>query len=346
MGWQDRQYRDTSGGRGVGGWLRRVFGDGENPFSWAIPLYTAWGIRVKIHILFIILIIARLIWSASRDAIGLPYMAMGLGTLFVIVLLHEYGHCVACRMVGGEADEILMWPLGGLASCMPPPTWQANLITAVGGPAVNVVLWPVLAGLLLLSGMGWESIFFNPFAPQVPLAVIDRWWLVLLWWTYYTNLILLAFNVLTPVFPLDGGRIVQCLLWSRMGYERATDIATRIGLVGAAILFVVGMVAAQTTLMAIAIFGGMTCWFERKRLAFAADGGMSAMASVEAKASWREQRAYDRAAKKQAEEREERARIQREVDEILEKISKQGIGSLTKKERETLARASKDGDRG
>lgn len=343
MGWQDRKYRDTSQG---GGWLRRVFGDGENPLSWAIPLYSAWGIRVKIHILFIILIIARLIWSASNDSIGPTYIAMSMGCLFVFVLLHEYGHCIASRMMGGEADEILMWPLGGLASCMPPPTWQANLVTAVGGPLVNLVLVPPLAGVLLLTGPGWESVIFNPFSPRVPLGRIEAWWLVLVWWAYYTNLLLLAFNVLTPIFPLDGGRIVQCLLWSRMGYERATDVATRIGLVGACVLFVLGMVGGQTTLMAIAIFGGMTCWFERKRLAFAADGGMSAMAGVEAQSSWREQRAYDRLVKKQQADREAVRKAQEEVDQILEKISREGIGSLTKKEREALARASKDGRTG
>ena len=36
-------------------------------------------------------------------------------TLFLIVLLHEFGHALACRQVGGHADEIVLWPLGGIA---------------------------------------------------------------------------------------------------------------------------------------------------------------------------------------------------------------------------------------
>ncbi|MBX3367115.1 MAG: site-2 protease family protein [Phycisphaeraceae bacterium] len=341
MGWQDRDYQ--RGGSGRGNWLRRVFGDGENPFSWAVPLFTAFQIRVKVHVLFILLIVMKLIWSASSVTMGVGHMLMGMGLLFVLVLLHEFGHCFACRWVQGEADEILMWPLGGLASCNPPRHWRAHLVTAVGGPLVNVVLLPVLGGMLLAFGQGWGSVVFNPFQPRVPLGILDSWGMVALWWAYYTNLILLAFNVLCPVFPLDGGRILQSLLWARMGYERSMDIATRIGLVGAAVLFVLGMVGGQTTLMAIALFGGMTCWVERKRMAFMADGGGYAMAGIRSEASRREQAAFDRAAKKQAAQREERARLQQEIDRILGKISREGMASLTKKERQTLERASKPG---
>lgn len=340
MGWQDRQYR--AGGRSRGGSiLRRIFGDGENPFSWAFPLFTAAGIRVKVHVIFIILVISQLIWSASRDTVGLGYMAAGMTILFAMVLLHEFGHCIACRMVRGEADEILMWPLGGLAMCRPPEAWQAHLVTAVGGPLVNVALAPILGGALLLLGGGWESVLFNPFQPTRPLSVMTSWGMVTLWWAHYTNLVLLGFNVLVPMYPMDGGRIVQCLLWSRLGLERSMDIATRVGLVAAVALFILGMVGGQTTLMAVALFGGMTCWYERKRLAFARDAGGMAMSSVIAQADRRERTAYDRAAKAQARERAERAEIQREVDRILEKISREGMGSLSKKERQTLARASK-----
>lgn len=340
MGWQDRDYRD-SGRSGRGAWLRRVFGNGENPLSWAVPLFTAFRIRVKVHVVFIILVISQLIWSASRDTIGVGYMAMGMGLLFVIVLLHEFGHCFACRWVEGDADEILMWPLGGLAMCRPPSTWRAHLATAVGGPLVNVLLLPVFGFALLALGKGWESVIFNPFFPRSPLSAMDSWAMVGLWLAYYTNLILLAFNVLCPVFPLDGGRILQCLLWSRMGFDRSMDIATRIGLVGAVVLFVLGMVGGQTSLMAIAIFGGITCWVERKNAAFLGDAGGYAMAGLDAENTRREQAAFARAAKKQATEREERAKAQREVDQILEKISREGMGSLTKKERQTLERASK-----
>src|SRR5271157_2501041 len=41
--------------------------------------------------------------------------------LFLIVLLHEFGHALACRQVGGRANRIVLWPLGGVAFVDPPP---------------------------------------------------------------------------------------------------------------------------------------------------------------------------------------------------------------------------------
>ena len=64
--------------------------------------------------------------------------------LFVIVLLHEFGHALACRQVGGQADQIVLWPLGGVAYVAPPPRPGATLWSIAAGPLVNVVLVPVL----------------------------------------------------------------------------------------------------------------------------------------------------------------------------------------------------------
>ncbi len=43
---------------------------------------------------------------------ALEYLA-----LFLIVMLHEFGHALACRQVGGRANQIVLWPLGGVAAC-------------------------------------------------------------------------------------------------------------------------------------------------------------------------------------------------------------------------------------
>src|ERR1051325_5477832 len=52
---------------------------------------------------------SSLIW------VGLEYLS-----LFAIVLMHEFGHALACRSVGGRANEIILWPLGGVAYVSPP----------------------------------------------------------------------------------------------------------------------------------------------------------------------------------------------------------------------------------
>ena len=71
--------------------------------------------------------------------------------LFLIVLMHEFGHALACRQVGGQANQIVLWPLGGVAYVAPPPRPGATLWSIAAGPLVNVALAPVLTGLWLLS---------------------------------------------------------------------------------------------------------------------------------------------------------------------------------------------------
>src|ERR1017187_6332129 len=65
-------------------------------------------------------------------------------SLFLIVLMHEFGHALACRSVGGQANQIVLWPLGGVAYVSPPQRPGAMLWSIAAGPLVNVVLAPVL----------------------------------------------------------------------------------------------------------------------------------------------------------------------------------------------------------
>ena len=66
-------------------------------------------------------------------------------SLFVIVLIHEFGHALACRQVGGVANRIVLWPLGGVAFVNPPRRPGAYLWSIAAGPLVNVALIPILA---------------------------------------------------------------------------------------------------------------------------------------------------------------------------------------------------------
>jgi hypothetical protein len=70
-----------------------------------------FDINIRIHILFLIYIAWRLLGAGSGFLLAAIFMAV----LFTIVLIHEFGHCFGARSVGGDARDILMWPLGGLA---------------------------------------------------------------------------------------------------------------------------------------------------------------------------------------------------------------------------------------
>jgi Zn-dependent protease len=272
MSWRDRdQWADEDPMRRLGGpggdWrgLRPSF---DNPMTWAVPLVRVLGIDVRVHVIFLIFIVVELLRAAVPPAPGKgPGLAFGLaalvlGLLFAIVLVHEFGHCLACRRTGGAADEILMWPLGGLAYCLPPNRWRAHLITAAGGPAVNVAIAALLTPALgVATGRWWGVALPNPFSyGGLYVDEISRSWLLTgLYLAGQLNLILLLFNLL-PMFPLDGGRIAQALLWPKLGYVRSMRIAVRVGYVGAIGLGILGIVSEHWMLVGIAIFGGITCY--------------------------------------------------------------------------------------
>src|SRR3954471_17152400 len=82
--------------------------------------------------------------------------------LFAIVLMHEFGHALACRQVGGQANQIVLWPLGGVAYVAPPQRPGAMLWSIAAGPLVNVALFPIISVLVLFArSMGWEDAFPN-----------------------------------------------------------------------------------------------------------------------------------------------------------------------------------------
>lgn len=331
--------------RGWRGLAHRVFGDGENPLTWGFPLYRLGGILVRIHVFFVVYIVIRMIASFARpgDVLGPGFEAAMLASIFVLVLLHEYGHCLACRWVGGEADEILLWPLGGLAMCRPPQEWKASLITTLGGPAVNAVLFPVFGAAVFVVTGSVSAVLPNPVnlgayfaASLVTEQGTQPFWLLLLGALHLANLILLVFNLLVPMYPMDSGRVVMALIWRSAGYERAMALSARIGLVAAGVLGVAGIAVGETILLAIAIFGGVSCWIEIKREKFLVEDEpyAASLSMDEDDGPTGPSRREMKAAAKEAE-------LQVEVDRILAKISASGKDSLTRAEKRTLDRASR-----
>lgn len=324
----------------------------DNPINWAFRVGRLFGIDIRLHLLFIFGALV-LLAAEVRDGVswlGLGYAAGQIAMLFVIILLHEFGHCFGARFTGGEAREILMWPLGGLAYTSPPHTARANLITAVAGPMVNV-LFLVLTAALVLAWLGTPGALpLNPFRPYVTAVVVESSlhdWLVIF---FTLNLIILLFN-LAPVFPLDGGRILQCLLWPRRGYRDATSIASGVGMVGAIVFGVIGLFTREILLFAIAFFGYFTCWQQRQMLKsgmFDSDNefgydfsqGYTSLERggrpAQRKPSYWARRRARREAQKATREAERAEEHRRLVDEILQKVHHHGLESLSPRERRIL----------
>lgn len=211
----------------------------------SIHLFRVAGISVYLHWSWFIVAL-YMVQSRSAQYSSYVWNALEYVALFGIVLLHEFGHSLACRQVGGRADQIVLWPLGGIAYVAPPPRPGATLWSIAAGPLVNVALLPVFTGLLgLASFLGWPETL-----PNVQRFLYAVW---------FINLLLLVFNLL-PIYPLDGGQIVRALLWFVVGRARSLMLATFLGFAGVLALVVLALLLKSVWMGVIAAFVLLSSW--------------------------------------------------------------------------------------
>jgi Zn-dependent protease/predicted transcriptional regulator len=207
-------------------------------------LLTVAGIGVYVHATYLLLLIGAgwygfLQRQRWMDAVGAVLFVV---TLFVLVVLHEFGHALTARRFGIATRDITLLPIGGLARLerMPEEPKQ-ELAVALAGPAVNVML----AGLFFAILGAADSAAGPAFVLETGGGVIAT----LMW----MNVVLAVFNLI-PAFPMDGGRVLRALLATRMSYTRATNIAARIGQGMAVVFAILGVFSFNPFLFLIAFF--------------------------------------------------------------------------------------------
>jgi Zn-dependent protease len=211
----------------------------------SIHLFCFAGIDVFLHWSWF-LVAAFEISGRTRTYSSITWNVLEYLALFAIVMVHEYGHALACRQVGGTANRIVLWPLGGVAYVDPPPRPGATLWSIAAGPLVNVVLLPLLSLLGILSrSSGWAATM-----PNVHPLLRTVW---------FINFGLLIFNML-PIFPLDGGQIFRSLLWFVLGRARSLMVASIVGFVGVAGLIVLALWVHSVWFGVLSLFILMNCW--------------------------------------------------------------------------------------
>jgi len=307
------------------------------------------GIRVRVHITLVLYAAYVLVEPFFSDNPFPDYWwpVKLLPVLFVSVLLHEFGHCLACRRMGGEADDILMWPLGGLAYCAPPRRPWPEFVTVVWGPMVNLIL--AAAAFVILTVMyGWrDTVSFNPFNPWMPIYAPNLA-VELVELVYVINYVLLLFNLALVFYPFDGGRMVQIAMWAKLGYGRSMYLACRVGMVGAGAVMVFALFKSEWLLLFIGMFGFNTCFQRNRVLKYEAAMGTTydpgyydrraekAPVRPGVVGRWLERRCRNRA--ERAARRD--AVTEAEVDRILAKVKEQGLHSLTEAEKKKLQKAT------
>lgn len=213
-----------------------------------LRLGTFFGIDLFVHWTFGLLIAYMVAISWAEGPSGVGYAVARLFGVFLCVTLHEYGHALTARAFDVPTIDITLLPIGGVARLkhMPRVPWQ-ELLVAVAGPAVNVVIIGLLLAGLYLFQLAFGTAFFS-----VPASALQFSWSSLnelaIWISdrviqpslggfvltmLLVNTMLVLFNMI-PAFPMDGGRVLRSILAMITNYRRATFIASRIGVVCAA----------------------------------------------------------------------------------------------------------------
>jgi Zn-dependent protease len=382
----------------------------RDPITWSFPLARLFGIHIRVHITLPVVLLGLILHVTTNSTVTLPEAAVVMLLLFLAILVHELGHCFAARSVEGDASEVLLWPLGGLAYCDLPHTPRAHLLTALGGPGVNLFLCIVCGGALAFDGLAPP---LNPLnAPYHPADSVFRWrqdatvtkhapgparavgeppaktsepqtaprsggpvpqaptvsaaqmpeplpglatWKVIAAQFFWVNWFLFLINLL-PGFPLDGGRVLQAILWSRSDYRQAMATASYAGFIVMLVLGIFAVAAWNVLALALAWFVYVSC---KQQLIILETGGEEASfgydfsqgyTSLEGSPAaappkrrqpnfiqrWLQRRAARRAQR----ELEQRGSEDRRMDELLEKVQRQGIQALTDEERRFMTRVS------
>jgi Zn-dependent protease len=183
-----------------------------------------FGIPLRVHLSWLI-VFGLISWSLAAGYFpaqlpDLPVWSywvkavVAAAMFFVSIILHELGHSLVARHHGIGIASITLFVFGGVSQMKEEPRQaRQELQIAIVGPVVSLVLAVVFGILSRLAAAGGEP---------TGLAVV-------LTYLALVNLLVAVFNML-PAFPLDGGRVLRAILWSRSGdLMRATTTAARVG---------------------------------------------------------------------------------------------------------------------
>jgi stage IV sporulation protein FB len=329
----------------------------QSPIHWSFSCGNWAGTDVRMSVWMPIMMVLICLRVKSLE-FGLAFA----GIFLLTTLLHEMSHILVVRATGGMGDEVLLWPLGGLAMVHPAGTFRSQFLTPAAGPLCNFAICLAAAVPLMPSGLPPEM--FYPFA--MPIGELSAEPLRdLLIVTFWMSWVLGLLNLL-PVYPLDGGRMVQAVLALRWSGEATTQIYLKIGVAVGFIGLIFGMFAdgsemlrpCATWIVVIAAMVLLLNLQESHQLQSAesyedsvfgydfSQGYTSLERGLETEQKpvkrpgslqrWRERRKAEKLRRQQ----EQNAQVQAELDVLLQKIQDHGMDSLSEAERRQLKRAS------
>jgi stage IV sporulation protein FB len=210
---------------------------------WSYSIGKIRGTELRVHVTFFLLLIwiAAGAWATQGPQAATTSVLFILA-VFVCVVLHEFGHATMAARFGVKTPDITLLPIGGMARLERfPENPRQEILIALAGPAVNVVIWLLLTVLLgAATRLGDLQSLEN--------TSQDFWGRLAL-----VNFLLVAFNMI-PAFPMDGGRVFRAVLSIFMDRIKATELAARTGQIIAFLFAFWGLTGGNPILVLIAVF--------------------------------------------------------------------------------------------
>lgn len=349
----------------------------SDPLTWSpISLGRWFGTSVRVHILLILFVawslLSAVLWpGGERPLAHLVHAACGIGLLLVALALHELGHAMAAAWLESDQEDVHLWPLGNLVGPSFKPRSGEHYWVALAGLIASAGLFMVAAiGLRLSTGahVVWQPFgngrpdFGAPWIGKDTLAApLGLAWAI--GWFAYWNWVVLLANLI-PALPFDAGRAWRAVHGSTSplamrdnptAFWLARGLALIIG-VGGVMRLIMSGGAGGLWLIAIAIVIESLVRIEARMLeeggyfdegVFGYDfsegytsleGGTAAVRPHPESAlkRWRRRRSELRRERRMAREAAE----ERRMDEILEKLYREGRGALSEEENRFLVRVS------
>ncbi len=344
--------------------------------TWSpISLGRWFGTAVRVHIALVVFVVyelaATVLSPGEKGPLQqIPVTACWLALLLAALALHELAHALTAYWLDCDQEEVHIWPLGSLVGPSYVPRSSEHVLVALAGPLMSgAVFLGAAIGVNVIVGaqFAWNPFGFDkdagaPLRGGVPVPALSAIWVI--GWFGYLNYILMLVNIFIPALPFDCGRMLRAYLASTSVVSTRESIAAPwTAHTCAVMLGIIGVVRLALyrqfdglTVIGLAVLVEVLARSEARMLedgGYFDDGvfgydfseGYTSLESGAPKVRPYRESALKRWRRRRSELRRERRMIreaaeEKRMDEILEKLHREGRGALTDEEHRFLVRVS------
>ncbi len=203
-------------------------------------------IRLSLHWTFILVFVWLIAINlfAEPSAAGLIWSLIVIMSLLFSILVHDIAQASVAAIFNIEISRLILLPIGGMPgiSRKPKKEWQ-ELVMLAAGPAANLII----AGCLFIYLRPYSAYWDEPINIGVGYAGN------FLFQFQFINLSLGLLNLL-PVFPMDGGRMLDSLFEKKYETAKSVKLVNLISLVTALVFMITGIVQLNLPVLSIGLF--------------------------------------------------------------------------------------------